>query len=122
MPKTRSSSWIAGACLIVLATWSFAAHHGSASEASENRGKPVSKSEKVETKVQEEETSSEETTGGNESAGASTQNPCMEDMTKHCSDSFGTGDRGAVMQCLQDNYSNFSEACQQAIQARMQGR
>ncbi len=121
MTKTRSS-WIAGTCLIVLAAGGFAAHHETASEAVDNHGKPATNSEKAKTKVKEEKASSEQTTEASESAGSSTQNPCMEDIRKHCSDSFGTGDRSAVMLCLQDNYSNFSEACQQAIQARMQGR
>ena len=104
--------------MIVLAAAGFAAHHEGASESVDNHGKPVSKSEKVKTK----ETASENATEGSESAGSATQNPCMEDIRKHCADSFGSGDRGAVMQCVQDNYENFSEACQKAIQARMQGR
>ena len=110
----RGSIWIAGVCLIVLAAGGFAAHHEGASEPVENDGKPVSEPEK--------ETASENTTQGSGSAGSSTQNPCMEDIREHCSDSFGTGDRGAVMQCVQDNYANFTEQCQEAIQARMQDR
>ena len=106
--------WIAGTCLIVLAAGGFAAHHEGASEPAENDGKPLSGPER--------KPSSEYAEEGGGSAGQGNQNPCREDIRKHCADSFDTGDRGAVMQCAQDNYANFSEACQEAIQARMQGR
>jgi hypothetical protein len=108
------SNWIAGTCLIVLAAGGFAAHHEGASETVKNDAKPLSEPEK--------ERSSEKAEEEGGSASPSNQNPCMEDIRQHCSDSFGTGDRGAVMQCVQDNYANFSERCQKAIQARMQDR
>ena len=114
MMKT-GSIWMAGTCLIVLAAGAFAAHHEGASETTTNDAKPLSEPEK--------ETSSAKTkTEEGQPAGPTNQNPCMEDIRKHCADSFGTGDRGAVMQCIQENYTNFTEQCQEAIQARMQGQ
>ena len=114
MMKT-GSTWIAGACLILLAAGGFAAHHEGASETIEDDAKPLSETDadasSAKTKIASEQP-----------AGPATENPCMEDIREHCSESFGTGDRGAVMQCIQDNYANFSEQCQAAIQARLQGQ
>ena len=114
MMKT-DTAWIAGACLMILAAGGFAAHHEGASETIENGAKSLSESGK-DTSSAEKEIASEQP------ASPPSENPCMKDIRKHCSDSFGTGDRGAVMQCVQDNYTNFSEQCQAAIRTRLQGQ
>ncbi len=99
----------------MLAAGGFAAHHEGPSETIEDDAKPLSEPEgdasSAKTKIASEQPAS-----------SATENPCMEDIRQHCSDSFGAGDRGAVMQCVQNNYTNFSEQCQTAIQARLQGQ
>ena len=111
----RGSTWIAGTCLIILTAGSFAAHHEGPSETIEDDAKPLSEPE-------EDASSAKTKIASDQPAGSASENPCMEDIRNHCSDSFGTGDRGAVMQCVQDNYTNFSKQCQAAIQARLQGQ
>lgn len=48
------------------------------------------------------------------------ERPCHADAMKYCADH--RGDRGAMGACMRENQANFSQACQDAMQARMQGQ